>query len=293
MADAVLVDHIVQVVLLALAVGIRFVILQHQGYLDNKICLEQVPVVVGHTIGNDVLRPFLETCLYQLLIFLDQVLDEWIHLGEFVDDVLVNHLKSCHTNKCLLMAMVQVGRHIAVGEALHIDIKHVGSHPAVPFFASGGIDASGISRQADDLPVDIGYIASRLGRRSLFHLARCPTDIGNTTLFVIVVGNKVFYLWTVKLRFCTARTIKLHSRLRGTFSSGVVELLTIHEDIRGMGLPVHLQTRVEPVGLFAHLAHHVFYLSLQLGYLQVFHLLSPGKGKRTASQQQPSCHCHV
>ena len=61
-----------------------------------------------------------------------------------------------------------------------------------------------------------------------------------------------------------------------------------------MAVPKHLQARVEPVGLLVHLAHHILYLSLQLGYLRVFHLLlALGEAQGAGCDKQPSGHGHV
>ena len=171
LANTILIYDIIQVVLLALAICVCLVILQYQGYLRDEIGLKQVPVVVRHTIGNDVLRPFLKTSLDNGLVILHERFDEGIHLGEFVDDILVDNLEGSHSHQCLLMTMVQVDRHIAIGDAFHIDIENLSCHHSVSHIAGSGIDAGSISGNAHNLSVYAGDITTRLGWRSLLHLA--------------------------------------------------------------------------------------------------------------------------
>ena len=171
LADTVLIHHIIQIILLALAVGISLVILQNKSYFHDEIGLKQVPVVMRHTIGNDILRPLLETHFDDRLVFLDEISDEWIHLGEFIDDIFVDNLEGSHSHQCLLMTVVQVDRHIAIGDAFHIDIKHLSRHLAVAHIASCSIDAGSISGDAHNLSVHAGDVTTRLGWRSLLHLA--------------------------------------------------------------------------------------------------------------------------
>ena len=171
LANTILINDIIQVVLLALAICVCLVILQYQGYLHDEIGLKQIPVVVRHTIGDDVLSPFLKTSLDNGLVILHERFDEGIHLGEFVDDILVDNLEGSHSHQCLLMTVVQVDRHIAIGDAFHIDIENLSCHLSVSHIASSGIDAGSISGNAHNLSVHAGDITTRLGWRSLLHLA--------------------------------------------------------------------------------------------------------------------------
>ena len=186
--------------MLALAICVCLVILQYQGYLRDEIGLKQVPVVVRHTIGNDVLRPFLETSLNDGLVILHERFDEGIHLGEFINDILVDNLKSSHAHQGLLMTMVQVDRHIAIGDALHIDIEHLCCHLSIAHIASGGINASGITGDGDNLTVHTCQIASRLGWRSLLHLACSPANVSNATLLIVIIRNNILQLRAIILR---------------------------------------------------------------------------------------------
>ena len=67
--------------------------------------------------------------------------------------------------------MIQVDRHIAIGDAFHIDIENLSSHLSVSHIAGSSIDASGISGNAHNLSVYAGDITTCLGWRSLLHLA--------------------------------------------------------------------------------------------------------------------------
>ena len=188
LSDAILIDDIIQVVLLALAIGIGLVILQYQGYLDDEVSLKQVPVVVRHTIGDDVLRPLLEACLNDRLVILHEILDERIHLGQFIDGILMDYLEGRHAHQGLLMSVVEVERHVAVGDAFHIDIEYLSCHLAIAQIASGGIDASGITGETDNLTIDTGNITTSLGWGSLLHLARHLINIGHIALLIVIVG---------------------------------------------------------------------------------------------------------
>ena len=242
-----------------------------------------------HTIGDDILRPLLEAHFDDRLVFLYQISDEWIHLGQLVDDIFVDNLKGSHTHQGLLMTVVQVDRHIAIGDAFHIDIEHLSRHLAVAHIAGSGIDAGSISGNAHNLSVYAGNIATRLCRRSLLHLAGSLAYIGYIAQFIVIVRNHIFQAGTVVLRSRSTGSVIFHGWFRGTFSPHLRKGFTIYEDIRGVGVPEHLQSGVEPVGLCIHLLHHVFYLPLELGYLRVFHLLPAlSKTIRSISQEQAS-----
>ena len=217
--------------MLALAICVCLVILQYQGYLHDEIGLKQIPVVVRHTIGDDVLRPFLETSLDDGLVILHERFDEGIHLGEFINDILVDNLKSSHAHQGLLMTMVEVDRHIAIGDALHIDIEHLCCHLSIADIASGGIDASGITGNTDNISVHASNVATRLGRRGLLHFSCYLIDIGHIALLIVIVRHEVLQLWTIVLRLKTASSIIFHRRLCSTLSPGMGKRLTINKHI--------------------------------------------------------------
>ena len=200
LANTILIYDIIQVVLLALAICVCLVILQYQGYLHDEIGLKQIPVVMRHTIGDDVLRPFLETSLDNGLVILHERFDEGIHLGEFVNDILVDNLKGSHAHQGLLMTMVQVDRHIAIGYTLHIDIEHLCCHLSIAHIASGGIDASGITGNGDNLTVHTCQITSRLGWRSLLHLSCSLVNISHAALLIVIIRNNILQLRAIILR---------------------------------------------------------------------------------------------
>ena len=162
------------------------------------------------------------------------------------------------------MTVVQVDRHIAIGDAFHIDIEHLSRHLAVSHIAGSGIDAGCISGNAHNLSVHAGDITTRLGRRSLLHLARSFAYIGNITQFIVIEWNHIFQTRTIVLRGCSTGSVIFHGRFRGTFSPHLRKSFTIYEDIRSVGVPEHLQSGVEPVGLRIHLLHHILYLPLEL-----------------------------
>ena len=231
LANTILIYDIIQVVLLALAICVCLVILQYQGYLHDEVSLKQVPVVMRHTIGDDVLRPFLETSLDDGLVILHERFDEGIHLGEFVNDILVDNLKGSHAHQGLLMTMVQVDRHIAIGDALHIDFEHLCSHLSIAHIASGGIDASGITGQTDNLTVHASYVATRLGGRGLLHFSCYLIDIGHIALLIVIVRHQVFQLRSIIIRIHTSGSIVFHRRLCGTLSPRMGKRLTINKHI--------------------------------------------------------------
>ena len=217
--------------MLALAICVCLVILQYQGYLYDEVCLKQIPIVVRHTIGNDILRPLLETSLDDGLVILHERFDEGIHLGEFINDILVDNLKGSHAHQGLLMTMVEVDRHIAIGDALHIDIEHLCCHLAIAHIASGGIDASGITGNTDNISVHASNVATRLDRRGLLHFSCYLIDIGHIALLIVIVRHEVLQLWTIVLRLKTASSIIFHRRLCGTFSPRMGKRLTINKHI--------------------------------------------------------------
>ena len=231
LANTVLINDIIQVVLLALAICVCLVILQYQGYLRDEIGLKQIPVVMRHTIGDDVLRPLLETSLDDGLVILHERFDEGIHLSKFVDNILVDNLKGSHAHQGLLMTMVQVDRHIAIGDALHIDIEHLCCHLSIAHIASGGINASGITGNTDNISVHAGNVATRLGWRGLLHFSCYLIDIGHIALLIVIVRQEVLQLWTIVLRLKTASSIIFHRRLCGTLSPRMGKRLTINKYI--------------------------------------------------------------
>ena len=217
---------------------------------------------MGHAVGDDVLCPLLESCLNYGLVVFDEIANNRIHLGEFVDDVLVYHLECSHTHKCLLMTMVEVDRHISTGNAFHINLEHIGCHSAITLLACGCINERSITGNGHNLTVDAGYVAPCLCRRSLLHLASYLINIGHIALLVIIVRQNVFELRSVVLRLHATRAVIFHRRFCCTLATGMVKLLAIDEYIGGVSVPEHLQSRVEPVGLSVHLQHHILYLAL-------------------------------
>ena len=187
------------------------------------------------------------------------------------------------------MTMIQVDRHIAIGDALHIDIEHLCGHLSIAHIASSGIDAGCISGNTDNISVHAGNVATRLGRRGLLHFSCYLIDIGHIALLIVIVRYEVLQLWTIVLRLKTASSIIFHRRLCGTFSPRMGKRLTINKHIWCICLPKHLQARVEPVGLLVHLAHHVLNLSLQLGNLRILHLLLSHTERRREEHQG----CHI
>ena len=108
---------------------------------------------------------------------------------------------------------------------------------------------------------------------SLLHGSRNLVYVRNVALLVVVIRHNVFEFWTVVLRLHTTQTIIFNRWLLGTLATRLGKSLAINEDICGMRVPIHLQARVEPVGLRIHLSHYVFYLALELDYLWGFGLL--------------------
>ena len=184
-----------------------------------------------HTIGDDILCPLLETCLDDRLVFLDKISDEWIHLGEFVDDILVDNLEGSHSHQCLLMTVVQVDRHIAIGDAFHIDIENLSCHLAVAHIAGCGIDAGCISGNAHNLSVHAGNVASRLGWRCLLHLSCYLIDIGHIALLIVIIRHQVFQLRSIIIRSHTSGTIVFHGRHSCPLTTGMGKRLTINKHI--------------------------------------------------------------
>lgn len=60
--------------MLALSVGVSIVVLQDESNLYDEVGLKEVPVVVRHTVGNDVLSPLLKARLNKGLIVLKELL---------------------------------------------------------------------------------------------------------------------------------------------------------------------------------------------------------------------------
>ena len=60
LTNAGTVHHIVYVIFPSFPVGIRLVVFQHQPHIHDKPCLQQIPVIMRHSVRYDIVRPFLE-----------------------------------------------------------------------------------------------------------------------------------------------------------------------------------------------------------------------------------------
>ncbi len=61
LADAGTVHHIIDIVFASFSVSIFLVIFQNQTNTHNITCLQQIPIIMRHTVRNDIIRPFLES----------------------------------------------------------------------------------------------------------------------------------------------------------------------------------------------------------------------------------------
>ena len=99
LAECRLVQTVVQVVVAPFLVSITVVRLQRQGDAYYEGGLNQIPVVMGHTIGDNHFGPLLQRSIVKIAVLTARfiVQQKWIHLCQFVDDILVNYLKTHHT----------------------------------------------------------------------------------------------------------------------------------------------------------------------------------------------------
>ncbi len=254
LAHAVLVEDIVEVVLTAVAVGVGAVGLQHQANLRNELRLEEVPVVVGHAIGDDVLGPLLQGAVANLLVV---ALHEWAQNGigliELGDGVLVDDLEGGHAIKRLHVAVRDVGSDVAVIDAAEEHPHHGQGQVGIAAVARELIQTGGVAGDGENLDVERGDVAARLVRVGLLHLTRRGIDEGHVALLIVVVRYDILYLRPVVIRLGAAGTVHLHRRLRCTVATHMVVGLGVAEHVGGMGLPIHLQARVKPVGLLLHM----------------------------------------
>ena len=173
------------------------------------------------------------------------------------------HLEGLHPHERLPVTVVQVGGNVAVIDSLHVHVEHAEGRPCVAFVARGGVEPRRVARYGDDAAVHAADVAPRLRGVRLLRLAGQLAYICDAAGLVVVIGHKVFGLRGVVGRLRAARAGELYGR-RGSFrSAGTDVLLTVEEHVGGVRRPVHLQARVEPVGLPLHLFHVFVYLRFQ------------------------------
>ena len=264
LAHAVAVGHATKVVLPALLVGIVGIVLQHKCYFSDEPRLEQVPVVVGHSVVNDVVGPLLESRLIHVAAILYIVSEQGVNLRKLVYYVLVDYLERLHADDCQSVSAVHVLGDVAVIYALHVHVEHAEGRPCIAFVARGLVQPGGIARNSDNAAVYAGDVAASLRGVRLFHLAGQLAYICHAAGLVVIVRHKVFGSRSVVCRLRSARAGELDGGHRRLASARTAELLAVNEHIGGMRRPVHLQARVEPVGLFLHTFHVLVNLGFQL-----------------------------
>ena len=186
----------------------------------------------------------------------------------------MDNLKSGQAHQRLHVPMTQVNWNVAIVDAFQESVENGCGHCRIALIAVIGIQTGSITGNAEDLPIQGGDNAARLGGMGLLHRSCRTVDIGDASLCVIIVRYDILQLGLVVLRTMTTRTIILYRRHGGTVATGMVEGLVVHEHVGSMGRPVHLQTRQEPVRLFFHLCQPHICLLLQAVILLTAHLLS-------------------
>ena len=129
-----------------MTIGIAAVGLQHQGNACDKLGLKQVPVVVGHTIGYDVLGPVAQRVVASLLVGgAEQRPQCGVHIGDAVNGILVYHLEGGVSYKRLLLTVVQIYGHMAVVNAQQEGAQHWQRKAGIHRIAGGSIHCGGIA----------------------------------------------------------------------------------------------------------------------------------------------------
>ena len=246
-----LVDYIIDVIAPALPVGISGIVFQYQCHVHDITCLNQVPVVMRHTVGDDVFYPFLERPGIHRHLFgtglLQVIIKKIIQWYQLVQDVFVNHLERGHAHQGLLVPVIQVDRHVAVINARHIRIEHRCRHPSIRLLAGQPPQESSIAGDAHYLAVDALYHAPRLA--DVHPLLGIPFQRSVRQIYALRVFGvrlQLFQLGAAVVGCMAACAGKHHRRRRRAIASGMVVHLSFYIYVGSVGVPVHLQTRCQP-----------------------------------------------
>ena len=181
----------------------------------------------------------------------------------------MDYLKRSHAHDRLPVAAIHVFWNIAAVDALEVGVEHSKGHVPIAFVPSGGIYFCCIACDGHDAPVDVCHLSSGLGRMHKFHFSCGRIDVMYVPFRIVIVGDHVFQLGLAEGGDMASCTVELHRGCFGSLSTRMMESLILDKHIRGMGRPIHLQARHQPVALLFHTEEIGVHLFLQILNFQV------------------------
>ena len=110
LADAGLVEYIIDIITAPFAVGVISIIFEYHADIHYITRLHQIPIVMGDSVGYDIIRPFLESSgidTHLIGIMNRQVpVQEVIKGNNIIKYIFMDYLKRTHTDQCLLVTVV-------------------------------------------------------------------------------------------------------------------------------------------------------------------------------------------
>ena len=110
LADAGLVEYIIDIITAPFAVGVMSIIFEYHADIHYITRLHQIPIVMGDSVGYDIIRPFLESSgidTHLIGIMNRQVpVQEVIKGNNIIKYIFMDYLKRTHTDQCLLVTVV-------------------------------------------------------------------------------------------------------------------------------------------------------------------------------------------
>lgn len=249
--DGGTVQDTIHIVIPPLPVGIGRIGLQDQGYVQDETGLDEVPVVVGHAVVYDVVRPLLECRGINVHLLrqgaLQIAVEKVVKRHKGFQRILVDYLESGHPHERLLVSVVEVLRDPAVVDARHVRIEHAGGQPGIRLFARHPPKESGIAGYAQDFGIDALDHRPRLADAHPLALLRVALRRKQEAPGIFGIRLQLLQRGTYIVGSMAAGAGQ-HDRRGGRLrASGMVEIFSADEYLRGMGLPIHLQAGDEPL----------------------------------------------
>ncbi len=155
--------------------------------------------------------------------------------------ILMDYFKRSQSHQCLLMAIIQIDRHIPVINSRHIRVKNTCGKFGELFFVRHPIEESSVTGNTQNFAVQTFDIPSGLGWMYALHRTFGKGIIAKShvSAFVIIIRNDIRQLGTTVSGSRSTRSGIAHRRIRRFLTTCMIERFTFHIHFRGMRLPIH------------------------------------------------------
>ena len=244
--------HDIEIIFPSLSVFVSFIFVQHQRDGKDKTCLDDIPIIMRHTVPDDHVGHFLQRTginghAVRIMPFHIGI-KEVVAFGKEGHDAFMDDFKRCHADQRLLVAMVQVPGQVAVINPLQISIKHFCRHPAILLFSRQPPQVGRIACMTHDVYVAAFYLrAYFLGPYPFQRLTRQITVFHVNALCLVGIRQTFFYSRTGVRRGGSPCTAEHDRRHRCLFFSHMAEPFTTDIHVLGLCFPIHIKPRTQIV----------------------------------------------